>query len=117
MYPAGWERHEVRDQEGTRLGSLIVRDFPELGLRASCSVETYPDADEAPWGIPGRWRRLVISQIGDRQYPTWDAMRDLIRSCGLFDRRRDVGMVIPPDDRYVNIRETAFHWWQLEYSV
>jgi len=112
LYPPAWEKRSVVGPHGERLGSLIFRDFPN-GLRASFAVETYTTLDDGPpMEQPGTYKRLVISRIANDHYPTWDEMRDLVRTCGFFDRSRDVFMLLPPDEHYVNIRETAFHWWQ-----
>ena len=109
VIPAGWTK--------TPSGALkmLFRDMPN-GLRATFAREYYPGGADrnlnGPMETPGWFRRVVLSR--KKSYPTWDEMRDFIRDCGLFDRSRDVIMVLPPDNEYVNMHPNAFHWWQKE---
>jgi hypothetical protein len=107
VIPHGWI--QCPEQDGLK---MLWRDMPN-GLRATFAIEHYPGpgADNlGPCEQTGTFRRVVLSR--KKSYPTWDEMRDFIRSCGLFDRTRDVMMVIPPDEEYVNMHPNAFHWWQ-----
>lgn len=104
VIPPGWTEKKV--------GSLIML-FAETaaGLRATFTIERYAEvADPPPLGIKGTYARIVISRA-DR-YPGWNEMRDFIRTCGLFDRSRDVFMLLPPDAEYVNLHKNCFHWFQ-----
>jgi len=109
VIPAGWRR--VVDGEL----KMLARQMPN-GLYATFSIEHYHGGPDRNWFGPcetlGTFRRVVLSR--KTMYPTWDEMRDFIRSCGLFDRSRDVFMVLPPDSEYVNTHPNAFHWWQAE---
>jgi hypothetical protein len=101
VIPAGWQ---VKESAGCR---LLFRQMPN-GLKATFSEEHYAD-ESRPMG-PGTYRRVVLSRRN--MYPTWDEMRDFIRTCGLFDRSRDVIMLLPPDRDYVSLHPNAFHWLQ-----
>lgn len=93
---------------------MLTRQMPN-GLLATFSIEHYDGSDRGEMGpceSTGTFRRVVLSRRN--MYPTWDEMRDFIRTCGLFDRTKDVMMVIPPDREYVNKHPNAFHWWQKE---
>lgn len=107
VIPAGWQQMQDGDLR------MLFRQFPN-GLRATFAIEHYPEhADRrqlGPCEQCGTFKRIVISR--KNMYPTWDEMRELVMSCGLFDRSRDVCMVIPPDAEYVNVHPYAFHWWQ-----
>ena len=111
VIPAGWQ---TVDRDGLK---TLYRHFPN-GLFATFAIETYPGGGGrhtlGPCEEPGTFRRIVISR--KKMYPAWDEMRDLVRTCGLFDRSRDIFMVIPPDEEYVNLHPHAFHWWQKERS-
>ena len=107
VIPAGWEK--VPEQDGLK---MLRRYWPN-GMTATFAIEHWhgPEREHlGPMEQAGTFRRLVLS-FPDR-YPTWDEMRDFIRTCGLFDRTRDVAMIIPPDPEYVNLHNHAFHWWQ-----
>lgn len=105
VVPSGWSEKKV--------GGLIML-FAETaaGLRATFTLERYAGGSydqTGPMGA-GTYARVVISRA-DR-YPDWDEMRDFIQNCGLFDRKRDIFMIIPPETEYVNIHKNCFHWWQ-----
>jgi hypothetical protein len=107
VIPAGWWKCPEKD------GLKMIMTQTASGLRASFSIEHWPGPDRdnlGPMEQAGTFRRLVLSR--KTMYPTWDEMRDFIRACGLFDRSRDVVMVVPPDREYVNLHPNAFHWWQ-----
>src|SRR3990167_3148442 len=104
IVPAGWKWERVGPL------TLIRKVFPS-GLVATHSVETYTEND-GPMERNGTWKRIVISRQGTDEYPAWDEMRDLIYSCGLFDSSRDVIMILPRKEEYVNLRSNAFHFWQ-----
>lgn len=109
VIPIGWEC--LPEQDGLK---IIRKVFPN-GLTATFSIEHWHGPERAacgPMEQVGTFRRLVLSR--SNRYPGWDEMRDFIRSCGLFDRKRDVAMIIPPDDEYCNLHNFAFHWWQKE---
>lgn len=81
------------------------------GMQVTLADEAYTTVEDGPpLGRPGRYRRVVLSRP-DR-YPGWNEMRDFIRTCGYFDRDRDVFMLLPPDKRYVNHHPNCFHWFQ-----
>ena len=106
IIPAGWRAY---DHEGLK---MLYTKTPS-GLKATFAIEHYPgpgDRDRGPCEQTGTFRRVVLSR--KNMYPTWDEMRDFIRDCGLFDRSRDVFMIIPPDAQYLNLHPNAFHWWQ-----
>jgi len=109
VVPAGWE---VREMPTAPSNTMMRRQYPS-GMIVTFGIETYTSVDDhPPLGIPGSWRRLAISM--PHRYPSWNEQRDYIRTCGLFDRTRDVAMLIPPDEDYVNLAKNAFHWWQLD---
>jgi hypothetical protein len=106
VIPAGWMQY---DEHGLKLLATKTR----TGLRATFAIEHYPGPDGTnlgPCEQTGVFRRVVLSR--KTSYPTWDEMRDFIRTCGLFDRSRDVFMVLPPDHDYINVHPNCFHWWQ-----
>jgi glycine/D-amino acid oxidase-like deaminating enzyme len=109
IVPFGWE--VVSDHDG----QFIRRRFANR-MCVTYSIEVYTEDDtdggRGPLESYGTFKRMVIS-FPDR-HPTWEEMRDYIRTCGLFDRTRDVFMVLPPDADYVNKHPHAFHWWQKE---
>ena len=109
LVPAGWE---VLPFPGSPENTLMRRQYP-TGMIVSFAIETYDSLDDhPPLGLPGTWRRLVISM--PHRAPSWNEMRDYIRTCDLFDRTKDVAMLVPPDDQYVSLNRNAFHWWQRE---
>jgi len=108
IIPVGWNRDSVGPM------TLLRRTYAN-GLVATLTDETFTEHD-GPMERNGKWRRIVISRQGTDAYPGWDEMRDLIYSCGLFDKRRDVIMLLVPKSEYVNLRVNAFHFWQ-ELSV
>ena len=86
----------------------LLRKLPS-GLTVTLGDELLP---AAPGGLlPGWWRHMVISR--EDRHPSWEEMRDFIRSCGMFDSNREVVMLLPPAVQYVNIHAHAFHWFQL----
>lgn len=106
IIPAGWR---VAEHDGLK---MLCRHTPS-GMFATFAIEHYPGGERnqtGPYEQTGTFRRVVLSR--KKMYPTWDEMRDFIRGCGLFDRTRDVVMVLPPDGEYVNVHQFAFHWWQ-----
>lgn len=111
VIPIGWEKVYHGDDK------MLRRQMPN-GLLATFAIEHYPGGespdDLGPCEQTGTFRRVVLSR--KKSYPTWDEMRDFIRTCGLFDRERDVFMVLPPDQEYVNMHPNAFHWFQKEVS-
>jgi len=113
IIPHGWIK--CPESDGLK---MIARQFPN-GLMATFSIEHYTGGDHRDFYGPceqiGMFRRLVLSR--KKSYPSWDEMRDCARSCGLFDRTRDVFMVLPPDSEYVNLHPNAFHWWQKEQEA
>jgi hypothetical protein len=105
IIPAGWQQFE---HDGLKM--LATN---QNGLHATFAIEHYPGGERGQMGPceqSGTFRRIVMSR--KNMYPTWDEMRDFIRRCGLFDRTRDVMMVLPPDAEYINVHPNAFHWWQ-----
>lgn len=111
VIPAGWRIVPIPETPGYQ---MLARRLAN-GLMATFSIETYADtADpaEAPPCGGGRYRRVVLSR--KNMYPTWDEMRDFIYSCGLFDHTRDVIMLLPPPELYLNLHPNAFHFFQKE---
>lgn len=107
VIPSGWQ--EIRMPNGDKI--LVYRT--DSGLCGTFSIEHWPGPDRnqcGPMEQTGVFKRIVLSR--STAYPTWDEMRDFIRECGLFDRTRDVIMVLPPDREYINVHPFAFHWWQ-----
>ncbi len=107
VIPAGWWQCP---EEG---GLKMIKTKTISGLVATFAIEHWPGPSRdllGPMETVGTFRRLVLSRRN--MYPTWDEMRDFIRECGLFDRTKDVAMIIPPDSEYVNVCQNAFHWWQ-----
>lgn len=104
IVPLGWKWQ--------RIGPMpcLIKTFAN-GLMATMTDETYTEHD-GPGEANGHWRRIVISRRGTDEYPGWDEMRGLIYSCGLFDNSRDVFMILPRKEDYVNVRANAFHFWQ-----
>jgi hypothetical protein len=105
VIPAGWSSKEIG-------GIVMLFTETAMGLRATFTLERYGEHDSAaPLEIgSGTYGHVVISR-SDR-YPGWNEMRDFIRSCGLFNRTRDVFMILPPDAEYLNLHKNAFHWYQ-----
>lgn len=109
VIPAGWWK--CPEQSGLKM----IMTTTASGMCATFTIKHYPGPPSCrdlcgPMEQVGTFKRLILS-YRDR-YPTWDEMRDFIRHCGLFDRTRDVVMVLPPDREYVNKHPYAFHWWQ-----
>ena len=100
VVPEGWQ-HDV--------DALFRRYYS--GLAVLVSIDTFAPGDEdTPPAGPGEYTHVSISRR-DR-YPGWDEMRDLVYSCGFFDRGRAVMMVLPAPENYVNIHQNCFHFWQ-----
>jgi hypothetical protein len=103
VVPDGWASKEIG-------GVIMLFRETGIGLRATFTIERYLAGDLPPLGIVGTYAHVVISRP-DR-YPGWNEMRDFIRTCGLFDRQRDVFMILPPDAEYLNLHKNCFHWFQ-----
>jgi hypothetical protein len=105
VIPDGWVSREVA-------GLTMLFTETAMGLRATFTVERYGEQDStAPLGLGGgTYGHVVVSRI-DR-YPSWNEMRDFVRTCGLFNRQRDIFMILPPDAEYLNLHKNAFHWYQ-----
>ncbi len=106
ILPDGWEVCE------TPVGTMAA--WRRFNLQATASHEYYDEADGddcPPLGF-GLYVRIVISR--PNRYPDWNEMRDLVYSCGLFDHSRDVVMLLPPPEKYVNLHNNAFHFFQLK---
>jgi len=88
----------------------IGRRFPD-GLAVVYSVEVYVegDLDIPPMGY-GTYSHISLSR--HNKYPRWDEMKEYIYSCDWFDHDRDVVMILPPKEQYVNVHENAFHFYQ-----
>lgn len=107
VIPCGYWKCPERD------GLKMIQTVTASGLTVTFSIEHWPGPGRdycGPMEQIGTFKRAVLSR--KKMYPTWDEMRDFVRECGLFDRSRDVVMVLPPDREYVNLHPNAFHWWQ-----
>ena len=89
---------------------MIGRSYPD-GICVCFSIEGFDNSasDTPPMGI-GEYAHISISR--QNKYPSWDEMRDYIYSCGRFDNKRDVVMLLPPKERYVNLHKNTFHFYQ-----
>jgi hypothetical protein len=97
--PFGWHLFEMPT------GSSIITSH--LGLGAIFSIDTMFDDDG---NKVTRRRHLSLSR--QNRYPSWDEMKEIVRGCGLFDNKKNIYMILPPEEEYVNFHPNTFHWWQ-----
>lgn len=106
IIPVGWEEVETPD------GVMLRKSNPLLGLQVTYSIDALDQLDLHPGSImePGAYRHICFSR--PNRYPDWDEMRRFIADCGFFDIDKDIIMVLPPAEWYINFHQNAFHWWQ-----
>lgn len=103
VLPPDWTLSEFPN--GTSAAAL--RHWSGMGVLLS---HDFYDGDDVPPTGEGDYVHISLSRP-DR-YPGWDEMRDFIYGCGFFDASRDVMMLLPRKDQYVNLHSNCFHFYQ-----
>lgn len=105
LVPRGWQPTPEGSVPGiycrTKGGLVVLLSIEDFD--AECS-------DPPPMGL-GTYYHISLSREGKN--PDWEEMRDFIyKHCPFISSARDVVMLLPPTDQYVNVHQHCFHFYQ-----
>lgn len=106
IIPKGWEKYNLPN------GSSSIVKETISGLCALLTIDQYDEtcSDFPPMGI-GEYFHISLSRRD--KYPQWDEMKEFIYGeCPFFNEQKDVVMLLPPKNQYVNVHSNCFHFYQ-----